>query len=87
MFNQCVQDLVWAKKHGLLYNSSVDALLPVYKNWCSKIIFYYKPRCTVTQSFSEGDDDDDENDDDDDDDDDDDRSCQRIGAPPLSSGW
>ena len=40
----------------------------------------------MTQSFSEGDDDDDENDDDDDDDDDD-RSCQRIGAPPLSSGW
>ena len=39
----------------------------------------------MTQSFSEGDDDDDENDDDDDDDDDD-RSCQRIGAPPLSSG-
>ena len=38
----------------------------------------------MTQSFSEGDDDDDENDDDDDDDDD--RSCQRIGAPPLSSG-
>ena len=36
----------------------------------------------MTQSFSEGDDDDDENDDDDDDD----RSCQRIGAPPLSSG-
>ena len=39
----------------------------------------------MTQSFSEGDDDDDENDDDDDDDDD--RSCQCIGAPPLSSGW
>ena len=36
----------------------------------------------MTQSFSEGDDDDDENDDDDDDN----RSCQRIGAPPLSSG-